>query len=133
MKIKNIAFIGLGNMGFYMAKHLVKNKYKIFPHDINKNNLKNFYNETKIKEENFIESVEKIDCAILMVPSSKEVNDIIFKSTKLSQKFTYLRNFDISIFKVRSFNNFGIFIHRSKFYHLKSCIIYAYSFSYKKN
>ena len=86
MKIKNIAFIGLGNMGFYMAKHLVKNKYKIFPHDINKNNLKNFYNETKIKEENFIESVEKIDCVILMVPSSKEVNDIIFKSTKLSQK-----------------------------------------------
>jgi|TARA_B110000003_G_scaffold266661_1_gene293958 3-hydroxyisobutyrate dehydrogenase len=86
MKIKNIAFIGLGNMGYYMASHLIKKNYTIFPHDINKNNLKNFYSSTKIKKKNFLESVEKIDCVILMVPSSKEVNEIIFKSNKLSHK-----------------------------------------------
>lgn len=86
MKIKNIAFIGLGNMGYYMASHLIKKKYTIFPHDINKNNLKIFYSSTKIKKKKFLESIEKIDCVILMVPSSKEVNEIIFKSNKLSQK-----------------------------------------------
>jgi len=86
MKIKNIAFIGLGNMGHYMAAHLVNKKYTIFPHDINKNNLKSFYNNTKIKERNFLESIEKIDCVILMVPSSKEVNEIIFKKNKIFKK-----------------------------------------------
>lgn len=86
MKIKNIAFIGLGNMGYYMASHLVDKKYTIIPHDINKNNLKSFYKNTKIKEINFLESIEKVDCVILMVPSSKEVNEIIFKKNKIFQK-----------------------------------------------
>ena len=86
MKIKNIAFIGLGNMGYCMASHLVDNKYTIFPHDINKNNLKSFYNNTKIKKINFLKSIKKVDCVILMVPSSKEVNEIIFKKNKIFQK-----------------------------------------------
>ena len=86
MKIRNIAFIGLGNMGLHMASHLVKNKYSIFPHDINKNNLKIFYSTTKTKKKNFFDSLKKIDCVILMVPSSKEVNEIIFTNNKLSQK-----------------------------------------------
>ena len=86
MKIRNIAFIGLGNMGLHMASHLVKNKYSIFPHDINKNNLKIFYGTTKTKKKNFFDSLKKIDCVILMVPSSKEVNEIIFTNNKLSQK-----------------------------------------------
>ena len=73
-------------MGYYMASHLVDNKYTIFPHDINKNNLKNFYNNTKIKKINFLESIKKVDCVILMVPSSKEVNEIIFKKNKIFQK-----------------------------------------------
>ena len=86
MKIRNIAFIGLGNMGLHMASHLVKNKYAIFPHDINKNNLKIFYSTTKTKKKNLFDSLSKIDCVILMVPSSKEVNEIIFTNNKLSQK-----------------------------------------------
>ena len=73
-------------MGYYMASRLVKNKYTIFPHDINKNNLKSFYNNTKIEEINFLESIEKVDCVILMVPSSKEVYEIIFKKNKIFQK-----------------------------------------------
>lgn len=73
-------------MGYYMASHLVDKKYTIIPHDINKNNLKGFYNNTKIKEINFLESIEKVDCVILMVPSSKEVNEIIFKKNKIFQK-----------------------------------------------
>ena len=73
-------------MGYYMASHLVDNKYTIFPHDINKNNLKSFYNNTKIKKINFLESIKKVDCVILMVPSSKEVNEIIFKKNKIFQK-----------------------------------------------
>ena len=73
-------------MGYYMASHLVDNKYTIFPHDINKNNLKSFYNNTKIKKINFLKSIKKVDCVILMVPSSKEVNEIIFKKNKIFQK-----------------------------------------------
>ena len=73
-------------MGYYMASHLVNNKYTIFPHDINKNNLKSFYNNTKIKKINFLKSIKKVDCVILMVPSSKEVNEIIFKKNKIFQK-----------------------------------------------
>ena len=40
----------------------------------------------KIKEINFLESIEKVDCVILMVPSSKEVNEIIFKKNKIFKK-----------------------------------------------
>ena len=86
MKIKNIAFIGLGNMGFHMANQLIKKKYKIFPHDINKKNINRFYNFNKLKKLNFLNSLEKIDCVILMVPSSKEVNEIIFKINKLNTR-----------------------------------------------
>ena len=86
MKIKNIAFIGLGNMGFHMANQLIKKKYKIFPHDINTKNINKFYNFNKLKKLNFLNSLEKIDCVILMVPSSKEVNEIIFKINKLNTR-----------------------------------------------
>ena len=86
MKIKNIEFIGLGNMGFHMANQLIKKKYKIFPYDINKKNINRFYNFNKIIKFESSNSLEKIDCVILMVPSSKEVNEIIFKKNKLNTK-----------------------------------------------
>ena len=86
MKIKNIAFIGLGNMGFHMANQLIKKRYKIFPYDINKKNINRFHNFNKIIKFKSPNSLEKIDCVILMVPSSKEVNEIIFKKNKLNTK-----------------------------------------------
>ena len=48
MKIKNIAFIGLGNMGFHMANQLIKKRYKIFPYDINKKKINRYNNFNKI-------------------------------------------------------------------------------------
>ena len=36
MKIKNIAFIGLGNMGFHMANQLIKKRYKNLFHCLKK-------------------------------------------------------------------------------------------------
>ena len=37
MKLKKIGFIGIGNMGFHMAYHLIKKKYDVYPYDkINK-------------------------------------------------------------------------------------------------
>ncbi len=73
-------------MGFHMANQLIKKKYKIFPHDINTKNINKFYNFNKLKKLNFLNSLEKIDCVILMVPSSKEVNEIIFKINKLNTR-----------------------------------------------
>jgi len=83
MKIKNIGFIGLGNMGYHMAKHLVKKKYDVYPYDISQKNLNKFNKSTNNKKHNFFNSISKIDCIILMVPSSKEVKDIIFKEIEL--------------------------------------------------
>ena len=83
MKIKNIGFIGLGNMGYYMAKHLIKKKYNVYPYDISQKNLNKFNKSTNNKKLNFFNSIGQIDCIILMVPSSKEVKDIIFKEIEL--------------------------------------------------
>ncbi len=84
MKIKKIGFIGLGNMGHHMALHIAKKGYEVFPYDININTLKNFKKNYLKKENDLLSSLANIDCVILIVPSSKEVFNIVFKELKLS-------------------------------------------------
>ena len=83
MKLKKIGFIGIGNMGFHMAYHLIKKKYDVYPYDKINKNLEIFQNKYLKKNKNFLTSIKELDCIILMVPSSREVNDIIFKQLKL--------------------------------------------------
>ena len=45
MKLKKIGFIGIGNMGFHMAYHLIKNKYDVYPYDKINKNLEIFQNK----------------------------------------------------------------------------------------
>jgi len=82
MKIKKIGFIGLGNMGHHMALHIAKKGYEVFPYDININTLKNFKKNYLKKENDLLSSLANIDCVILIVPSSKEVFNIVFKELK---------------------------------------------------
>ena len=55
-------------MCFHMANQLIKKRYKIFPYDINKKKINRFYNFNKIIKFESSNSLEKIDCVILMVP-----------------------------------------------------------------
>ena len=77
MKLKKIGFIGIGNMGFHMAYHLIKNKYDVYPYDKINKNLEIFQNKYLKKKNNFLSYINELDCVILMVPSSKEVNEIM--------------------------------------------------------
>ena len=45
MKLKKIGFIGIGNMGFHMAYHLIKKKYDVYPYDKINKNLEIFQNK----------------------------------------------------------------------------------------
>ena len=83
MKLKKIGFIGIGNMGFHMAYHLIKKKYDVYPYDKINKNLEIFQNKYLKQNKNLLNSINELDCIILMVPSSKEVSDIIFKQLKL--------------------------------------------------
>ena len=70
MKLKKIGFIGIGNMGFHMAYHLIKKKYDVYPYDKINKNLEIFQNKYLKKNKNFLTSIKELDCIILMVPSS---------------------------------------------------------------
>ena len=77
--IKNIGFIGLGNMGSKMAIHLAKEGYKVQGYDLNQNifdTLKKFGIE---KSESLSKFAIDKDVIITMLPNGEIVKDVILK------------------------------------------------------
>ena len=84
--MKNIGFIGLGNMGHYMSKNLLKSGLNVSGYDVNIaafETLKDF----KIKKTNSLEEISQYqDCIITMLPNGEIVKKVwqeLFK--KISQ------------------------------------------------
>lgn len=86
--MKNIGFIGLGNMGKGMSINLAKNKLNVTGYDIN-NSCYNSLNNQNIKTVDDLKSlVEASDIIITMLPDGKIVKSVwmeIIKYTKPNQ------------------------------------------------
>jgi len=91
-KQKNVTFIGLGNMGYPMAKNLAKDKaYKVFGYDVSAEVQSNFNNEIGNKTiVSLDESLANSDCVLTMLPNSKTVSSNWERCFKLSKKGTFL-------------------------------------------
>lgn len=74
--MKNIGFIGLGNMGSYMALNLIKSGYEIFGFDTNKNAY-DFFKDHKLNKCKSINQITET-CKIIftMLPDGKIVKKV---------------------------------------------------------
>ena len=88
MKKIKLGFIGLGMMGKYMAKNLLKNNYQV----IGYNRSKKILDELKKSGLNIAKTpkqvAEESDVIILMLPTSKETNQVIFGKNGLTAGLT---------------------------------------------
>ena len=96
--MKNIFFIGLGNMGKPMVNNLIKNKFKLTIFDINKNSYKSF-NGKNVKIAKSINEISNgYDVIFTMIPDGKILKNIIqdIKNNLFSKKSNNLIWIDCS-------------------------------------
>ena len=84
--MKNIGFIGLGNMGFEMIKNLSKGNYSLLGYDINKNIYDNLRGSSIQTSQNIKNVFEKNDVIILMLPDGSIVKRVIDENLKYTKK-----------------------------------------------
>ena len=77
--IKNIGFIGLGNMGSKMAIHLAKAGYKVQGYDLNQNIFDPLIKFGIEKSESLTKFAIDKDVIITMLPNGEIVKDVILK------------------------------------------------------
>ena len=75
--MKNISFIGLGNMGSPMALNLIKKKFKLNIFDINKSLYKSFINKKCKKANKLSELANDTKIFITMLPDGKALKKVI--------------------------------------------------------
>tara|TARA_A100001015_G_scaffold307399_1_gene403237 strand:+ start:1501 stop:2391 length:891 start_codon:yes stop_codon:yes gene_type:complete len=75
--MKNISFIGLGNMGKPMALNFINKKYNLFLFDINKSNYKPFKKTNAIITNNNKELTHNSNLIISMLPNGKELLSLV--------------------------------------------------------
>lgn len=73
--ISNIGFIGLGNMGGFMAKNLLKKGYKLIVYDINKKAIENVTGSKGSAKgaTSIAEVVKNSELVITMLPMNQHV------------------------------------------------------------
>ncbi len=74
--IQTIGFIGLGKMGLPMAKNLVTNGYNVHGMDVNDSAIRDFQSFGG-KPSKLLDWIHTVQMIILMLPSSKIVNQVI--------------------------------------------------------
>ena len=74
--IQTVGFIGLGKMGMPMAKNLVNSGFEVFGTDVNETAISEFVSIGG-KTGNMLDWLNKVDSIILMLPSSKIVNQVL--------------------------------------------------------
>lgn len=77
--IKNIGFIGLGNMGLKMAINLVKGGYKVQGYDVNENIISSLEEFGIKKSETLINFACDKDVIITMLPNGDNVKEVIME------------------------------------------------------
>ena len=75
--MKNIGFIGLGNMGSKMALHLINDGYHVFGYDLNENLIDQLSNQGVIKIKSLSDFAQNIDVIITMLPDGHIVQKVI--------------------------------------------------------
>jgi len=88
MKKTKIGFIGLGMMGKYMAKNLIKNNYQVTGYNRSKKVLAELKKTGLVVSDSPKQVAEKCDVVILMLPTHKETNDVVFGKNGLNQGLT---------------------------------------------
>ena len=73
-----IGFIGIGIMGFPMAKNLIKAGYPLIAYDLNKEALTNLVKEGAQKGESCAHTAQNCDVIITMLPNSPDVEKAVF-------------------------------------------------------
>ena len=77
--MKNIGFIGLGNMGSKMALHLLRDGYHVFGYDLNENLIDQLSNQGVVKIKSLSDFAKNIDVIITMLPDGHIVQKVINK------------------------------------------------------
>lgn len=90
-KLKNVGFIGLGNMGSRMAMNLLKSGFRISVHDTNGAAVKQFLDRGVPVKETPMEIAEASDIVITMLPSSTHVMDVYMGPNGLLHSSSSLR------------------------------------------
>ncbi|KAL2945370.1 putative 3-hydroxyisobutyrate dehydrogenase mitochondrial [Bienertia sinuspersici] len=89
--LKNVGFIGLGNMGSRMAMNLLNSGYRVCVHDMNGAAVKQFLDKGVPSKETPKEVAEVSDVVITMLPSSKHVMDVYMGQNGLLHSHNSLR------------------------------------------
>ena len=89
--MKNIGFVGLGNMGFKMASNLLKNGYKVFGYDIDEKLTDALCDKGLIKNVSLESFSKNMDIIITMLPNGNIVENV------LNEILTVIRNKPIFI------------------------------------
>ncbi|KAL6417647.1 hypothetical protein ACFW04_008666 [Cataglyphis niger] len=75
-RYSKIGFVGLGNMGGYMAKNLLKKSYKLTVYDVNKSAVTNLVEAGANSATNVAEMSNEVEVIISMLPSNQHVLDV---------------------------------------------------------
>jgi len=73
---KKIGFIGLGNMGYFMAKNLIKNGFHVHGYDVNEETLEKAYKDGVQKSKSIADVCMNKDVIITMLPDGKSVRGV---------------------------------------------------------
>ena len=84
--MKNIGFIGLGNMGFEMIQNINKSKYNILGYDIKKKIYENLDAINIKTTDNIIKIFETCDVIITMLPDGKAVKKVWSENLKYASE-----------------------------------------------
>ena len=77
-EIKNVGFVGIGNMGSLMARHLLSAGFDVIVADNDKLALKSFLSESDAIEANSLEELaRKSSVIITMLPNSDVVREVV--------------------------------------------------------
>ncbi len=104
--MKKIGFIGLGNMGAKMAKHLLKANYQVIGYDINEKFIDQLVPKGLQKASDLDDISKNIDVIITMLPNGaivEEVFDSIAHNLKPGTMFTDCSTIDVD--KARELHN----------------------------
>ena len=85
---KNIGFIGLGNMGYFMAKNLIKNRFNVYGYDVNEETLEKAYKDGVQKSKSISDVCMGKDLIITMLPDGKSVRSVWLEVLKFIEPNT---------------------------------------------
>ncbi|XP_073147558.1 uncharacterized protein [Henckelia pumila] len=76
--VKRIGFIGLGAMGFGMARHLLKSNFSVLGYDVYQPTLSRFANEGGISGSSPAEVSKDVDVLVIMVTNEYQAESVLF-------------------------------------------------------